>query len=79
MAVEPGVVEQVVYVGMSTRFIVQLDRGERLVAVRQNMDAPDRALHVEGARVKLAWAPDQAYVLDRKGGPEGAAGAKTDT
>src|SRR5690349_15514739 len=38
MTVEPGVVEQVVYVGMSTRFIVRLDRGEQLVAVRQNMD-----------------------------------------
>src|SRR6266567_4246744 len=69
MTVEPGVVEQVVYVGMSTRFIVRLDRGEQLVAVRQNTDAPDRALHVQGARVKLAWAPDQGYVLDRKGAP----------
>jgi len=76
MTVESGVVEQVVYVGMSTRFIVRLDRGEQLVAVRQNMDAPDAALHVQGARVKLAWAPDQAYVLDRKGAPEGAAEAK---
>jgi len=78
MSIEPGVVEQVVYVGMSTRFIVRLDRGEHLVAVRQNMDAPDRALHAEGARVKLAWAPDQAYVLDRKGEPKVAAEAKTD-
>jgi putative spermidine/putrescine transport system ATP-binding protein len=79
MTIEPGLVEQVVYVGMSTRFIVQLDRGEHLVAVRQNMDAPDRELHVQGARVKLAWAQDQAYVLDRKGSPGGGAGAKTDT
>jgi len=58
---------------MSTRFIVRLDRGEHLVAVRQNMDAPDRALDVQGARVKLAWAPDQAYVLDRKAAPGGSA------
>jgi len=79
MTIEPGLVEQVVYVGMSTRFIVRLDRGEHLVAVRQNMDAPDRELHVQGARVKLAWAPDQAYVLDRKAAPSAAAEAQIDT
>src|SRR5207253_2035161 len=32
MSVEPGVVEQVVYVGMITRFTVRLDHGELLVA-----------------------------------------------
>ncbi|HET7467368.1 MAG TPA: ABC transporter ATP-binding protein [Candidatus Dormibacteraeota bacterium] len=65
MTVEPGVVEQVVYVGMTTRFTVHLDHGELLVAVRQNMDAPGRAQGLEGRRVRLAWAPDHAYVLDR--------------
>src|SRR6202162_1020051 len=39
MHVEPGTVEEVVYVGMSTRYLVRLDRGEPLVAVRQNIDA----------------------------------------
>src|SRR2546421_9331814 len=39
MAVEPGQVEQVIYVGMTTRYMVHLDRGEQLAAVRQNMDA----------------------------------------
>src|ERR1700694_1620984 len=34
MSVEPGTVDQVVYVGMSTRYIVRLDRGEQIVAVR---------------------------------------------
>jgi putative spermidine/putrescine transport system ATP-binding protein len=66
MTVEPGVVEQVVYVGMSTRYIVRLDRGEQLVAVRQNMDAPGRALHYEGRRIRLAWVPDHTYVLDHQ-------------
>jgi putative spermidine/putrescine transport system ATP-binding protein len=64
MTIEPGTVEEVVYVGMSTRFIVKLDRGEQLVAVRQNIDAPGQGLHYEGRRVKLAWEPAQAYVLD---------------
>jgi len=66
MVVEEGTVEQVVYVGMSTRFIVRLDRGEQLVAVRQNMDAPGQALRFEGRRVRLAWVPGHTYVLDHQ-------------
>jgi len=66
MAVEEGTVEQVVYVGMSTRFIVRLDRGEQLVAVRQNMDALGQALRYEGRRVRLAWVPGHTYVLDHQ-------------
>jgi putative spermidine/putrescine transport system ATP-binding protein len=64
MTVEPGRVEEVVYVGMSTRYIVRLDRGEQLVAVRQNMDALGDAEKFEGRPVRLAWTPDHTYVLD---------------
>ena len=63
MRVEPGTVEQVVYVGMSTRYLVRLERGERLVAVRQNVEAAGRDQHHEGRRVRLAWAPEHTYVL----------------
>jgi putative spermidine/putrescine transport system ATP-binding protein len=66
MNVEPGTVEEVVYVGMSTRYIVRLDRGEHLVAVRQNMDAPGQALRYEGRRIRLAWAPGHTYVIDNQ-------------
>ena len=65
-SIEAGVVEQVVYVGMITRFTVRLDHGELLVAVRQNMHAPGRAQGFEGRRVRLAWSPDDAYVLERE-------------
>jgi putative spermidine/putrescine transport system ATP-binding protein len=64
-SVEAGVVEQVIYVGMTTRYAVRLDHGELLVAVRQNMDAPGHAQSYEGRRVSVAWAPDHTYVLDR--------------
>src|SRR5437870_13511618 len=37
MSVEPGQVEQVLYDGLTTRYVVQLERGEQRVAVRQNM------------------------------------------
>jgi putative spermidine/putrescine transport system ATP-binding protein len=68
MTVEPGTVDEVVYIGTSTRYTVRLDRGERLVAVRQNMDAPGRAQSYQGRRVRLAWAPDHTYVLARAQG-----------
>jgi putative spermidine/putrescine transport system ATP-binding protein len=66
MTVEPGTVEEVVYVGMSTRYVVRLDRGEQLVAVRQNMDAPGDAQQFQGRPVRLAWTKDHTFVLDTK-------------
>jgi putative spermidine/putrescine transport system ATP-binding protein len=65
MTVEAGKVEEVVYVGMSTRYVVRLDRGEQLVAVRQNMDAAGDAQRFEGRPVRLAWTSDHTYVLDQ--------------
>jgi len=62
---EAGTVAEVIYVGMSTRFLVRLDHGEQLVAVRQNMDAPGHAQSYQGRRVTLAWAPGHIYVLNR--------------
>ncbi|TMC35041.1 MAG: ABC transporter ATP-binding protein, partial [Chloroflexi bacterium] len=67
MIVESGRVEEVIYVGMSTRYLVRLDRGEQLVAVRQNMDAIGDARKFEGRPVSLAWTPDHTYVLDHGG------------
>ena len=66
MTVEPGRVEEVVYVGMSTRYLVRLDGGEQLVAVRQNMDALGDAQKFEGRPVRLAWTRDHTYVLDKR-------------
>jgi len=65
MTVEPGRVEEIIYVGMTTRYLVHLDRGERLVAVRQNMDALGDAQKFEGRRVRLAWTAEHTYVLDK--------------
>lgn len=70
MTVEPGIVEQVVYVGQATRYNVRLDRGEQLVAVRQNTDAAGDALEYEGRRIRLAWAPEHTYVLEQQNAAE---------
>ena len=66
MTVEPAVVEQVVYVGQSTRYNVRLEGGEQLVAVRQNIDAADEAPRYDGKRIRLAWASEHTYVLDKQ-------------
>jgi putative spermidine/putrescine transport system ATP-binding protein len=66
MTVEPGRVQEVIYVGMNTRYLVRLDRGEQLVAVRQNMDALGDAHKFEDRPVRLAWTPDHTYVLDKR-------------
>jgi putative spermidine/putrescine transport system ATP-binding protein len=66
MTVEPGVVEQVVYVGQATRYNIRLDGGERLVAVRQNTDASGEGLQYDGRRIRLAWSPEHTFVLDEK-------------
>ena len=64
--VEPGTVAEVIYVGMSTRYMVHLDRGEQLVAVRQNMDALGDAKKFVGHPVRLAWAKEHTFVLDKE-------------
>jgi putative spermidine/putrescine transport system ATP-binding protein len=66
MAVERGHVEELVYVGMTTRYVVRLDRGERLVAVRQNMDAVGDAEKFDGQPVRLAWTAGNTFVLDKE-------------
>ena len=61
--VEEGVVRDVVYVGMVTRFVVDLDAGGELVVARQNIDAPVDAAGEQGRRVRLAWGPEQTFTV----------------
>ena len=60
--VESGVVDEVLYLGVVTRYRVELDGGGQLVAVRQNLQtAAAEALEARGRRVRVAWHPDQAF------------------
>ena len=60
--VEHGVVAEVVYLGVVTRYRVELDGGDQLVAVRQNLEtAAAEALEARGRRARVAWRPDQAF------------------
>ena len=60
----PGTVREVIYVGMSTRFVVDLDAGGSLMAVAQNSQADlgDSATR-RGDRVTLSWNSEHEYSL----------------
>ena len=65
---EPGVVRDVVYVGMVTRYIVDLDGGGTLVVVQQNLEtSSQQALEARGRRVRLSWRPEHTYEIGKEG------------
>lgn len=52
----------VVYLGVVTRYRIELDGGGQLVAVRQNLEtAGADVLEARGRRARVAWRPDQAF------------------
>jgi len=64
---EPGAVREVVYVGMVTRFVVDLDAGGQLVVVRQNLETSSQeALSEQGKRVRLSWRPEHTYEIGKE-------------
>jgi len=61
---ERGHVRDVVYVGMFTRYIVELDSGGELTVVRQNLETSSvDVLESRGRRVRLEWRPEHTYEL----------------
>lgn len=65
---EPGVVIDVVYVGMVTRYHVDLDAGGSLVVVQQNLEtSSQQALEARGRRVRLSWRPEHTYEIGKEG------------
>jgi putative spermidine/putrescine transport system ATP-binding protein len=61
---EAGTVREVVYVGMITRYVVELDAGGELVVVRQNLETSSQeALSEQGKRVRLSWRPEHTYEI----------------
>jgi putative spermidine/putrescine transport system ATP-binding protein len=65
---EPGTVREVVYVGMITRYVIDLDAGGQLVVVRQNLETSSQeALSEQGKRVRLSWRPEHTYEIGKEG------------
>src|SRR3954469_11690679 len=64
---ETGLIRDVVYLGPVTRFIVELDKGGQLVAVRQNLETSSQdALKQRGNRVRLWWRPGHTFDLTQR-------------
>jgi putative spermidine/putrescine transport system ATP-binding protein len=64
-ATAAGIIREVSYLGPVTRYVVELDAGETLVVVRQNLDmSAAKALQEKGRRVRLAWRAEDASELD---------------
>ena len=63
--VEPGQVRDVIYAGVLTRYVVDLDAGGELVVSRQNEQAP-AATHDRGKTpARIAWLPDQTITISQ--------------
>jgi putative spermidine/putrescine transport system ATP-binding protein len=68
----PGRIRDVVYLGMVTRFVVDLDEGGELVAVRQNLETTSQdALKERGRRVLVGWRPEHTFTIDEEGTRDG--------
>jgi putative spermidine/putrescine transport system ATP-binding protein len=68
--VESGQIRDVIYAGVLTRYVVDLDGGGELVVSRQNAEPPVLSPHTKGVRVRIAWRPDQAFTIGPGRGEE---------
>jgi putative spermidine/putrescine transport system ATP-binding protein len=67
LVTEGGRIVDVSYAGAVTRFTVQLDSGERLQLVRQNVEsASSGALPAQGNEVLIGWRPEHAAAVGGK-------------
>jgi putative spermidine/putrescine transport system ATP-binding protein len=65
MHAETGRIRDVVYAGMVTRFVVELDRGGELQVVQQNLETSSaQALDAKGRAVLLEWRPEHQLEID---------------
>jgi putative spermidine/putrescine transport system ATP-binding protein len=65
---ELGRIRDVVYVGMFTRYVVELDSGGELTVVKQNLETSSQeALESRGRRVRLEWRPEHTFEIQRGG------------
>jgi putative spermidine/putrescine transport system ATP-binding protein len=61
---ETGQIRDVVYIGMVTRYTVELDEGGTLMVIRQNLETTSsEALEARGRRVRLAWRPEHTFAI----------------
>jgi len=66
---ETGRIRDVVYAGMVTRYLVELDGGGELQVVQQNLETSSgEALDAKGRAVLLEWRPEHQLEIDSEPG-----------
>jgi putative spermidine/putrescine transport system ATP-binding protein len=66
---ETGRIRNVVYAGMLTRYVVELDEGGELQVVRQNLETSSaQALDAQGRAVLLEWSPEHQLEIESETG-----------
>jgi putative spermidine/putrescine transport system ATP-binding protein len=76
--VEPGTVSDVIYAGVLTRYVVELDAGGELTVTRLNTDSSPggpAGTWSGGARVRVAWQDGQAFTISEQSPGAVVAGA----
>jgi putative spermidine/putrescine transport system ATP-binding protein len=67
MRVESGRIADVAYLGMITRFRVELDAGGELQVVRQNLETTsEEALELQGRQVKVGWREEHSSAIETR-------------
>jgi len=65
---EAGVVRDVAYAGMVTRYLVDLEAGGALQVVRQNLEESSaQAFEQRGRRLTVGWREGQTYAIGQEG------------
>jgi putative spermidine/putrescine transport system ATP-binding protein len=65
--VEAGQIREVVYAGMATRYIVELEAGGELTVLVQNLETTSaQALEARGRNVRLQWRPEHMLTLEKQ-------------
>jgi putative spermidine/putrescine transport system ATP-binding protein len=63
---EDGVVRDVAYIGMVTRYLVDLEGGGELQVVRQNLETSStEALEQQGRQVTVGWSEEHTYAIPK--------------
>jgi putative spermidine/putrescine transport system ATP-binding protein len=66
---ERGRIQDVIYLGVVTRYLIELAAGGTLTAVRQNLEtAAAEALEAKGREVTVSWREDQQFEIDPPSG-----------
>jgi putative spermidine/putrescine transport system ATP-binding protein len=69
----PGVIRDVVYLGMHTRYLVELDGGGDATVVEQNLNETSMSvMTAKGRRVQVAWAREHNHPLVGNRGANGS-------